>query len=165
MTSPASRLWLVATVIVLDQLTKAWVVAALAPRAPVELGPVLNLVYVRNYGIGFGLFGAGGPTQQWLLAAFAAVVAAGLLVLQAREPVRIYAVGLALIAGGALGNAICRVTRGSVVDFVDLHLAGYHWPAFNVADMAITFGAIFVLAYALPVREAIVRLRSIRWRR
>ncbi len=144
-----------------DQITKAWVAAVLpAPGGPIEVGMLVNLVHVRNYGIGFGLLGGGGATQQWILATFAVAVAAGLLVMQARIAERVYAWGLVLIAAGAVGNAICRLARGSVVDFIDVHAGGYHWPAFNVADAAITVGVLCVMAHALPLPRVVARLRA-----
>ncbi|MXX23724.1 MAG: signal peptidase II, partial [Rhodospirillales bacterium] len=120
----------------------------------------LNLVNVRNIGVGFAFKGEGGTTQQWALAGFAAVITVALLVMQARAKERLYAAGLILIASGAIGNAICRLARGSVVDFIDVHVSDYHWPAFNVADMAITIGAFCVIAHALPLQRAIARLRA-----
>ncbi len=163
MTLPAARLGSFIAIVITDQVSKACVVAFLPPSGEaVPLGAFVNLVHVRNYGIGFGLLGGGGSSQQWILAAFAVAVAAGLLVLQARTEERLYAWGLLLIAGGAVGNAICRIARGSVVDFVDVHVAAYHWPAFNVADSAITVGAMCVIALSLPLRQTVDRLRSFR---
>ena len=153
----AARLWLFVTILAVDQVTKAGVLAYLAE--PIRLGPLLNLVHVRNFGIGFGFLGDGGTAQQWVLAGFALTVAVVLVVMQARTDARLYATGLMLIASGAVGNAICRLARGSVVDFIDVHVSGYHWPAFNVADTAITVGALCVIAHALPLQEAVARLR------
>lgn len=161
MSSRSARLWLFFAILALDQLTKAGVIAYLSePAGPIRLGPLLNLVHVRNYGIGFGFLGDGGSGQQWALAGFALTVAVVLMVMQARADARLYATGLMLIASGAVGNAICRVARGSVVDFIDVHVSGYHWPAFNVADIAITLGALCVIAYALPLQQVVARLRS-----
>lgn len=161
MSSCSARLWLFFAILALDQLTKAGVIAYLSePAGPIRLGPLLNLVHVRNYGIGFGFLGDGGSGQQWALAGFALTVAVVLMVMQARADARLYATGLMLIASGAVGNAICRVARGSVVDFIDVHVSGYHWPAFNVADIAITLGALCVIAHALPLQQVVARLRS-----
>ncbi len=161
MSSRSARLWLFFAILALDQLTKAGVIAYLSePAGPIRLGPLLNLVHVRNYGIGFGFLGDGGSGQQWALAGFALTVAVVLMVMQARADARLYATGLMLIASGAVGNAICRVARGSVVDFIDVHVSGYHWPAFNVADIAITLGALCVIAHALPLQQVVARLRS-----
>ena len=156
-----SRLLLFATIVAVDQFTKALTVAYFSERTGlVEIGVLLNLVHVRNYGIGFGLLGTGGSWQQWGLAVFALAVGLALLVMQARTPQRLYATGLTLIASGAVGNAICRLGRGSVVDFIDFHVSDYHWPAFNVADIAITVGAAGVVIHTLPLKAAIGRLRS-----
>ena len=161
MSSRSARLWLFLAILALDQLTKAGVIAYLSePMGPIRLGPLLNLVHVRNYGIGFGFLGDGGSGQQWALAGFALTVAVVLMVMQARADARLYATGLMLIASGAVGNAICRLARGSVVDFIDVHVSDYHWPAFNVADIAITVGALCVIAHALPLQQAVARLRS-----
>ncbi len=161
MSSRTARLWLFLAILALDQLTKAGVLAYLSePTGPIRLGPLLNLVHVRNYGIGFGFLGDGGSGQQWALAGFALTVAVVLMVMQARADARLYATGLMLIASGAVGNAICRLARGSVVDFIDVHVSDYHWPAFNVADIAITVGALCVIAHALPLQQAVARLRS-----
>lgn len=161
MSSRSARLWLFFAILAVDQLTKAGVIAYLTePAGPVRLGPLLNLVHVRNYGIGFGFLGDGGSGQQWALAGFALTVAVVLMVMQARADARLYATGLMLIASGAVGNAVCRLARGSVVDFIDVHVSDYHWPAFNVADIAITVGALCVIAHALPLQQAVARLRS-----
>lgn len=150
---------LAAAAVLLDQATKAWVAARLPVGAAEPVLPFLDLVHVRNPGIGFGLLGGGGEAQRLLLAAFAGAVAVLLLAWQAR-PGRgpATALGASLLAGGALGNAIDRLWRGSVVDFVDLHAAGWHWPAFNVADAAITCGAVLLVAASLPLGGALGRL-------
>jgi len=159
--SGAARFGVFLAILAVDQITKALVTTYLAaPVEPIRLGALLNLVHVRNFGVGFGFLGDGGTTQQWTLAGFAAVIAVALLVMQARAKERLYAAGLILIASGAIGNAICRLARGSVVDFIDVHVSDYHWPAFNVADMAITIGAFCVIAHALPLQRATARLRA-----
>lgn len=139
--------FIVAMVIVaFDQLTKWLVLAYFAPGERLELTGFLNLVLVFNKGAAFS-FLAGAPGWQTpLLVAFAlgAAIVVALLLLRSRDR-RLFSAGLALILGGAVGNVIDRLRLGQVVDFVDLHAAGWHWPAFNVADSAITVGAALLI--------------------
>ncbi len=132
-------------VLALDQLTKALV------RSGVELGsrdpifPGVDLVHTRNTGVAFSLFQGGGT----LLIVFTAVAIAAVLAWFARNPGRRGAwVPVGLLVGGAVGNLVDRIGRGAVTDFIDLPL----WPAFNVADIAITFG-VAVLLYVLEGRD------------
>lgn len=140
--------WFIVSMVIVavDQLTKWLVLARFAPGERVELTGFLNLVLVFNKGAAFS-FLAGAPGWQTpLLVAFALGAAAvvALLLLRSRER-RLFSAGLALILGGAVGNVIDRLRLGQVVDFVDLHAAGWHWPAFNVADSAITVGAALLI--------------------
>lgn len=142
---------LAAVVLVVDQLTKWWILAdVMNPPRILEVTSFFNLVLVWNRGISFGFFGTGGPWQAWLLAAFGTVIAGGLLVwLQRAGMPRLPSIGIGLIVGGALGNVIDRLRHGAVVDFLDFHAGGYHWPAFNVADSAITVGVAALLLDAV----------------
>jgi signal peptidase II len=144
--APIRRLapWLLiaAVIAVLDQTTKAVVQANLQPGARIVVLPFADLVLVFNTGAAFSfLAGAGGWQRAFFIAV--ALGAAVLIVhLLRRHPEdRLFCAGLALILGGALGNLWDRIALGHVVDFVLLHAYGYHWPAFNVADSAITVGA------------------------
>jgi signal peptidase II len=151
MTLTASLRWPLIALCILaaDQLSK-WAVNHFTSEGYFrELIPrVLNFVHVRNRGVAFSLFSDfDSPLLRPALIAFTLVAVAFLIwVLATRRAghVRVEA-GLALILGGAVGNLIDRILRGSVVDFVDLHWGEYHWPAFNVADSAITIGAILVI--------------------
>lgn len=137
-------------VLVLDQLTK-WValdVLDLAAR-PIVVTSFFNLVMVWNRGVSFGMLNALGPYAPWLLSGLALAVVAGLLVWLRRCDQMMTAIGLGLVIGGALGNVIDRVRYGAVVDFLDFHVAGYHWPAFNVADAGICVGAGLILVDGL----------------
>jgi signal peptidase II len=136
-------------VVVLDQITKGAVLAFFAgmPRA-VEVTPFFNLVLVWNRGVSFGMFG-GGSVPPWALSTLALAVAAALVLWLWRADNRPMAFGLGLVIGGAVGNAIDRLRFGAVVDFLDFHLGRYHWPAFNVADAAITIGVGLLLLDAL----------------
>lgn len=142
----------VVLILALDQLTKAWVLAAYSPATwPVEVTGFFNLVLVWNRGVTFGLFqGNDSPIQRVLLTGLAVVVA-GVLAwwLRTGSHDSLSRWALRLIIAGALGNAIDRVAYGAVVDFLDFHVAGWHWPAFNVADSAIVVGALLLLADGL----------------
>ena len=139
-----------AAVIVLDQLSKWWILDLMAPPRVIELTGFANLVLVWNRGISFGMLGDGGQSQAWVLAAFGVIVSGGLLIwLQRAALPRLPSLGIGLVVGGALGNAVDRLRFGAVVDFLDLHAAGWHWPAFNVADSAITMGVVLLLLDAV----------------
>jgi len=135
-------LFVSAGVVVLDQLTKWLVQQTLVFGQSVPVLPFFNLVLVYNPGAAFSFLSS---AQGWQRDFFVAIgLAASALIVyllrrHATDPMFCFA--LALILGGALGNVIDRVMLGAVVDFLDLHVAGYHWPAFNVADSAITCGA------------------------
>lgn len=131
-----------------DQAAKLWVLAAQA-GLPVEVLPFFNIVLVWNRGVSFGMFGAAGPL---VLAAIGAAVAAVLVVWMLRAPRRFEALALGAVAGGAAGNILDRLTRGAVVDFLDFHIAGWHWYAFNLADSAITIGVAMLLFDAAFLR-------------
>lgn len=138
----------------LDQLTK-WVVLGpldLAGR-PIEVTPFFNLVLVWNRGVSFGMFNSGAAFAPWLLSGLALAVVIGLTVWLRRADHLMTAAGLGLVIGGALGNVVDRVRFGAVVDFLDFHLAGYHWPAFNVADAGIVVGAALLMADGLLVHR------------
>jgi signal peptidase II len=141
-------------VIVLDQLTKL-AILALLDRA-VEVTPFLNLVVVWNPGVSFGMFASAGALMPWLLSGLSLAVAVALGVWLRRVEHPLAAVALGLIIGGALGNVIDRVRFGAVVDFLDFHALGYHWPAFNAADSAICVGAGLLLVDGLlaPRRQS-----------
>ena len=146
-----SRAWrwfaLSAAIVAADQLTKWLVLGYFENRYPrVELTGFFNLVLVFNKGAAFSLFAQAAGWQTPLLAAFALAAAVIVSVLIVRNPGRgMLCLGLALILGGALGNLIDRVRFGHVVDFLDFHALGWHWPAFNVADSGISVGAVILI--------------------
>ena len=146
-----SRAWrwfaLSAAIVAADQLTKWLVLGYFENRYPrVELTGFFNLVLVFNKGAAFSLFAQAAGWQMPLLAAFALAAAVIVSVLIVRNPGRgLLCLGLALILGGALGNLIDRLRFGHVVDFLDFHALGWHWPAFNVADSAISVGAVILI--------------------
>jgi signal peptidase II len=145
-----SRAWpyfLASCAIVLaDQITKWMVLGRLVPWQRVEITPFFNLVLAFNKGAAFSFLAGAGGWQTPLLVAFALVAAVVVSVMLVRSPGRrMFCAGLALILGGAVGNVIDRLRYGHVVDFLDLHAGGWHWPAFNVADSAITVGAALLI--------------------
>ena len=133
-------------VLLLDQLTK-WVILehVMDPPRVVEVTGFFNLVLVGNRGVSFGMFSSDSAWSQPLLAGFALCVAVGLAVWLRRERSRFVALALGLVIGGAIGNAIDRFAHGAVVDFLDVHALGWHWPAFNVADSGISVGVVLIV--------------------
>jgi signal peptidase II len=144
-------LWLSALVVALDQGTKWMAEAALDPYLPVPLVPSFNLTLMYNEGAAFSFLAGAGGWQRWFFAGLAALVTIALGVwlhrLMATE--RATALGIALVMGGAVGNLIDRILTGRVVDFIDVYYAGWHWPAFNLADSAITLGVALLLVATL----------------
>jgi len=135
-----------AAIVLADQLTKWLVLSRFAPGEALELTWFFNLILVFNKGAAFSLLANAPGWQTPLLVAFALGAALIVSVLLVRSPARrTFCAGLALILGGAIGNVIDRLRFGYVVDFLDLHAAGWHWPAFNVADSAITLGAALLI--------------------
>ncbi len=147
MPSYARWFFLSALVVVLDWLTKAAVLGWLAPGESRAMAPFFNLVLVFNKGAAFSFLAGAGGWQTLFFAAIAVVASAVIGFLIVRNPGKsLFCLGLALILGGALGNLYDRLVYGHVVDFLDVHVAGWHWPAFNVADSAITLGAGILIA-------------------
>ncbi len=169
------RPWLAlaALLALLDQALKAWALEALA-AGPVPLGPWLDLRLAHNPGAAFGLLASGGGWQRWLFLGVALAATVLLLTWLRRlgpgGPAGEKA-GIACLLGGAWGNGVDRLLRGPVVDYVDLHFPAIscpplfylrlhpegpacHWPAFNLADAALTVGVVLLLASALAARRA-----------
>lgn len=153
---PEATRWfgLSALVIVLDYLSKAAVLATVAPGESRSLAPFFNLVLVFNKGAAFSFLAAAQGWQTLLFVAIAVVASIFISFLILRNKNKnIFCTGLALILGGALGNLYDRLAYGHVVDFLDFHAAGWHWPAFNVADSAITVGAAILILESFLNRE------------
>ncbi len=150
---PWPWMWLGVTVLVvaLDGYTKQRVSEALELYRPMEVFSWLNITLAHNYGAAFSFLSDAGGWQRWFFIVLAGVVSLVLLVWLLRLPRRewLTGLGLSLVLGGAVGNLIDRVELGYVVDFVDVHFGGWHYPAFNVADSAITCGVILLLLDAL----------------
>jgi signal peptidase II len=154
----APELWIAAIIVVVDQLTKAWIRSALPLHESITIIPGLfDITHVRNTGAAFGIMNglefAYKPVVM-VLVALAALVAVGTYAVTLPAEQRIARVGLALILGGALGNLIDRSTMGFVIDFVDVYWRGIHFWAFNVADSAITVGVTLMLLDMLGVGRA-----------
>lgn len=140
--------WLILAgiVVVIDQATKHAAVAALAGQPPVEVTSFFNLLLVYNRGAAFSFLAGAGGWQRELFTVIALAASAWIIWLLYRYPrQRLFCLALALVLGGALGNVIDRIMIGAVVDFLDFHAWGWHWPAFNVADSAITCGAVLLV--------------------
>lgn len=155
--NPAMRKWLgvALAVIVADHLTKFWISSALDYQDAIPVLPFFSLVLVHNTGAAFSFLADAGGWQRWFFVAvgvIATVVITRLLKRHAREPRMAFA--LALVLGGALGNVIDRVVLGHVVDFLYFHYKSFAWPAFNVADSAITVGAALLIWDSLRGKQA-----------
>lgn len=145
-----------ALVIVSDQISKWWVMERVMRPDGVEgtpfftplriaVTPFFDLVMAWNRGVSFGIGNTDGPWNALILSALALVIVAVMLVWLRKAAAPWLQVALGGIIGGALGNVIDRIRFGAVADFLDFHLAGYHWPAFNLADSAITVGAVILV--------------------
>ncbi|MGB7452200.1 MAG: signal peptidase II [Lysobacterales bacterium] len=145
--------WLLvsALIVVLDLWTKDIATQSLTLYRPVELTSWLNMTLAHNYGAAFSFLNDAGGWQRWLFTGLASVVTVVLIVWLFRLPARekLTAAALGLIIGGAVGNLVDRVNHGYVVDFIDVYYRDWHWPAFNLADSAITCGVILLLVDGL----------------
>jgi len=144
-------LWLAVLIVVLDQVTKYIVTLNLAYYEFIPVLPVFNLTHVHNYGAAFSFLSGAGGWQRWFFAILA-LVASILMISWLKYTSRnqhLLCVSLVLILGGALGNLIDRLVFGYVIDFLDFYWSDYHFPAFNVADVSITFGAFFMVIYTI----------------
>jgi signal peptidase II len=139
-------LFLAILVLLLDQVTKLAILEWVQPPpAGVSITGFLAIVLVWNRGMSFGMFNTGDPLVPWILGALAVAVAIGLVWWLAKAQRWLVILGVSLVLGGAVGNLIDRLLYGAVVDFVLLHAGGWRFPAFNVADSAITLGVIALL--------------------
>lgn len=143
---------LFAAIFVADRLSKEILVPLLDGQDPIVVTGFFNLVMVWNRGVSFGLFQQGDDVGRYLLTGFAVVVGLLLVIWMLRSTTGLAVTGLALVAAGALGNAYDRMVYGAVADFLDFHLSGYHFWAFNVADSAITIGVGLLLLDAFRAR-------------
>lgn len=159
--------WLIvsAIVIILDQVTKYWVTESMSLFDSIPVIPHLNLTLLHNTGAAFSFLANAGGWQRWFFIVLGIGVSAFILVWLRKLPKDqgpMLPLSLSLILGGALGNVIDRALHGYVVDFIDFYYRNWHWPAFNVADIAITTGAALFLLDSLieTHREAAERRRK-----
>jgi signal peptidase II len=153
-----------AGVIVADQLVKAWIVHRFSLVERVHELPVLDIILTYNRGAAFSFLSDASGWQRWLFVILALIVSTTLIIWMRRLRARVHALlacALALIVGGALGNMIDRIATGRVVDFIHLHWGRHYFPAFNIADSAITVGAVLLLIDAWrevrAARKVVVR--------
>jgi signal peptidase II len=149
-----AALWLLlsALVVAADQVTKAYIAQHFQEFEFKEILAVLDITYMHNVGAAFSFLAWASGWQRWLFIGLAVVVSIGIIVWLVRLPRGAHALlaaGLALVLGGALGNVIDRIRLGYVIDFIHFHWDRAYFPAFNVADSAITVGAAFLLLDAL----------------
>jgi signal peptidase II len=144
--------WLSVIVVALDQLVKWYVVGSFQLYEILPVGPFLDLTRLHNEGAAFGLLADAGGWQRWFFLVLAGVIGIAILFWMRSLPARgqnWLSIGLALILGGAIGNAYDRFVDGYVVDYLHFHWGDAFFPAFNVADIAITTGAIMLIIDAL----------------
>ena len=143
-----------AVVLIVDWLTKWWIVSTvMQPPRIIEVTPFFNLVMGWNFGISFGFLNSTPALSEWLLPMVVVVITGALGVWLYRTDRLRPALSLGLIIGGAVGNLVDRLRFGAVADFLDFHAFGVHWPAFNIADSAITVGAVVLILDSLFVRD------------
>ncbi len=154
-----AALLVIVAIVAADQAVKqAMIGLGAAGSLPLAVTPFFNLVLGFNRGVTFGLLASDHPLAPYLLGGLACVVALGFWLLACRTPRPDERLGLTAVIGGALGNAVDRFHRGAVTDFLDFHLASWHWPAFNLADIAIVAGVVLLLVAtwrASPVAPSI----------
>jgi len=140
-------LWLSLLVLVLDQLSKYWVVTSFEEYEVLRVWPVFNLTLVYNTGAAFSFLSDAGGWQRWFFVVIGVVVSAAMVVWLSRMGVRerLAAYGVAFVVGGAIGNLVDRILLGKVVDFLQWHWQDWYWPSFNLADSAITLGVVLLL--------------------
>ena len=142
-------------VIILDQMTKWWILTSImTPPQRIPVTGIFDLVLVYNRGVSFGLLGGAPSWATAALIVFALLLSMALCIWMWRADSLLLGTALGFVVGGALGNVIDRFLHGAVVDFLDFHAAGYHWPAFNVADSAITIGVVILIIDSLKSKRA-----------
>ncbi len=162
MRNPAAFGWLLlaAALVALDWWTKVLASTQLTMFEPVEVFSWLNWRLAHNPGAAFSFLAGAGGWQRWFFTALAVVVSVFIIgwLFRLERGQKLVPLALALLLSGAIGNLVDRLRHGYVVDFIDVHAAGWHWPAFNVADSAITCGIILLLFDA--AREAFAGRKS-----
>ena len=140
-------LWLSLLAVILDQGSKLVIAGSMQLYQSIPIMPYFNLTYVHNTGAAFSFLSEAGGWQRWFFAGLAFVISIVIAVWLARlkQHETLLAVALSLVLGGAIGNLIDRLAYGYVIDFLDVYYRTWHWPAFNIADSAITLGVILML--------------------
>ena len=143
-----------------DQWSK-WEVMAyfMAAKPTIKVTSFFNLIFTWNPGVSFGMFNSGSSVMVWALSIIARLIVIGLTLWLYRVTNQLLATSLGLIIGGALGNLVDRVRFGAVIDFLDFHIMGYHWPTFNVADTAVTIGVGLMLLDNVYMHKSAVRTK------
>ena len=144
---------LIAAAVVADQLTKTAALSLLSQGTAVPVLPGFNLSLGFNTGASFGMMGGFMAGKPLLMAALTGALTIAFAVMAFRAQPALERAGFALVVGGALGNIIDRLRQGAVTDFLDFYWRDWHWPTFNVADIAITLGTVLILAASLPLRR------------
>ena len=144
---------LIAATVLADQLSKVAALSLLSQGTAVPVLPGFNLALGFNEGASFGMMGGFMAGKPLLMAALTGALTIAFAVMAFRAQHALERAGFALVVGGALGNIIDRLRQGAVTDFLDFYWRDWHWPTFNVADIAITLGAVLILAASLPVRR------------
>jgi signal peptidase II len=145
-------------VFIIDQATKIWALNKLIIGNPIKILPFLNFTLVHNEGIAFGIFNDGGPIKDFLLITITILATIFLLIFYFKmlNPNGFKTIIFAFVFGGAIGNIYDRVTRGYVVDFIDVYFKNFHWPVFNIADTFITIGLILIFYLQIFKKEQIL---------
>ena len=132
--------------IIIDQSTKIFIAKIMFNNMFESIGllPFLNIVFVRNTGISFGLFSDGGLLNRYFFTSFSIIIGSILLFISLVTKEKFMRLSLLMISGGAIGNALDRIYFGGVIDFIDFFIYNFHWPAFNFADIFITLGVILL---------------------
>lgn len=149
-------LMLILTIIVADQWSKSYIVQHIALWNFIKVNPFFNLIHTTNHGISFGMFSEEGIPSIFFIA-IALIFCLALFIWAFRSSEQHIEKFCAMIIGGAIGNVIDRVVHGSVIDFIDLHFMGHHFPAFNVADSFICIGAFMMILLPLFYKKQQVR--------
>jgi signal peptidase II len=149
-------LWLSLLAIVLDQASKIMVDNSMQLYESIPVLPYFNLTYVHNTGAAFSFLSEAGGWQRWFFALLALTISLvlGIWLARLQKHETFLAVALSLVLGGAIGNLIDRLAYGYVIDFLDVYYSSWHWPAFNIADSAITLGVALMLLESLGVGQS-----------
>lgn len=151
-------LTLATLVLLLDRLSKSWIESILIFDDAIEVTVFFNLVLTYNAGAAFSFLSDASGWQRWFLSAIALLASILIVYLLYKHASNSrFCIALSLILGGAVGNLLDRIMLGHVVDFLDFHIGGYHWPAFNIADSAIFLGALLLIvdSFKTDQKEAV----------